>query len=220
MHSTYIFVCSDLHMGSEECKADIILQTLKSHTYDILLGVGDLAESDNLNEDQWKLLRYLQENREKIVYVDGNHDPRNQENIVNRTLDIPILDRYEFTLGGKKFVAMHGHQFDGYGYLFAWRAIDKLFSFVIKCLKKVHLVKKQIDYHHRQFSSQIARRAIKYAKKKGYDVIICGHTHHARRIKKGKVLYLNCGCFTESCSYITIDHAGNIGVHKIIPNTS
>ncbi len=46
---------------------------------------------------------------------------------------------------------------------------------------------------------------IRYAAKKGYDAVCCGHTHHPVASTAGPVSYFNSGCWTEKpCHYLTL----------------
>lgn len=59
----------------------------------------------------------------------------------------------------------------------------------------------------------VEKKAIEYARKRGYDIICCGHTHHAVINESGPVWYYNSGCWTERpCHYLTIEN-GTVQQH-------
>ena len=50
------------------------------------------------------------------------------------------------------------------------------------------------------FVSDFEKRISVAASKRKMDGVICGHIHHAESRKIGKIDYLNCGDWVESCT--------------------
>jgi len=72
------------------------------------------------------------------------------------------------------------------------------------------LLKKYTKIYLRE-SELIAEGAVKYGRKKGVDMVFCGHTHNAmhKYFSKHRIDYYNTGCWTEATpTYITIDKHG------------
>ena len=227
MNKTDVLIISDIHLGHASCNAGTLLEFLTNSSFGTLIILGDLFEiGGTISDEQFKILEYLRQMRDKIVYIDGNHDPRH-EVLVKEIIGVKPIRKYIWDMGGKRFCAMHGHQFDKFCFIFSLSLIDKLFSKLISFLKMIHFerfsLKRWIDYYHNKFSDHIAKKAIRYAKRRGFDVMICGHTHVplelTYRRRKRVIQYFNSGCLVENqCSYITIDKDGNVKLHSMTPN--
>ncbi len=153
------------------------------------------------------------------------HD-RKDTTLSKRILGIPARKKYEWTRGGKKFCAIHGDKLDVASFLFDEPLVDKVFYDFLWLFKKINFGGfNAVTWHdsfHDTFSESIAKKAMAYAKKKGIDVIICGHTHKPlyRNClgKNGKeVHYFNSGGWIKGLcsSYITIDEHGNVQLHEL-----
>ena len=59
------------------------------------------------------------------------------------------------------------------------------------------------------FIGEFETEMVKYARKKNYDGIICGHIHHAEIKQHDEITYMNDGDWCESCSALIEDHEGN-----------
>ena len=124
---------------------------------------------------------------------------------------------------GRRFCALHGHQFDKMCFIFSQPLIDKTFGYFTRFLKRVKfwgldLERRMNDFHIR-FSEKIALKVRKYAIRHGYDTIICGHTHvplYCLFEDKGKeIQYFNCGGWIGTLhTYLTIDHQGVVQLHS------
>lgn len=224
---THILIISDVHLGSQICNERILLETLKEYSYDILIIVGDLYEEGGvISDEQFEVIIYLRENKKRIIYIDGNHDPAEQS-LVSGILDVDVEKNFKWHIAGRKFCALHGHQFDRICFIFSEPLIDQIFLFLIKFLKRINIqgynIKKWLGCLHDKFSLHIAKKAKKYAKKHGVDVVICGHTHKPLHLvftdKTGTIDYYNCGGWIDDvCSFITIDENGKVELHSVATN--
>ena len=227
MENIHNMVISDVHLESEDCRPDLLLMVLENYFYDELIIDGDLREKGEIiNSKNLGVVEYLLENNKKIIYVDGNHDPAGKK-FVGKILGIKTLKKYRWKVNGKKFCAIHGHQFDRFLFIFSEPLIDKMISKLFLLAqkidqKKLHIAKWIDDFHNR-LSHNIAKKAIKYAKKHHIDVIICGHTHKPAHIidydekRRRTVEYFNCGDWTNGiCSFITISEDGKAELHLVM----
>jgi len=57
-----------------------------------------------------------------------------------------------------------------------------------------------------------------YAKKMGYEGVICGHIHKAESKVIDDVLYLNCGDWVENCSAVVETMEGKWKIIELQPN--
>lgn len=213
--TVYAVVISDVHDKRN------VLETLREYHYEKLIIVGDLYEEEQEIEEEF--IDYLRKNREKIVYIDGNHDP-SENNLVGKAICVEVVKEYKWKLSGKKFCAIHGHQFDKVCFIFSEPLIDKMFLYLVWALKIINIkglnVAKWVDYFHIKFSDHIAKKVRRYAIKHCSDTIICGHTHIPLHIVFGskngkKINYFNCGgCFGDLHTFLTIDENGTTELHS------
>ena len=131
MNKVHILIISDVHLGSKICNAGALLKILKGYLYQNLIIVGDLFEGDGIiSDEQFEIIEYLRKmlkNKNKIICVDGNHDPV-EKGLARKFIGIDVRKKYEWKMGGKKFCAIHGHQFDKFCFVFSEPLIDKIFS--------------------------------------------------------------------------------------------
>lgn len=113
---------SDVHLGSRECRASLLLDFLRRTRCDVLYLVGDIIDFESLRRDfYWPpshtdvLRAILQKSYEgtRVVYVPGNHDD------ALRAYDGAALGNVELssetihtTRAGKTLLVMHGDRFD------------------------------------------------------------------------------------------------------------
>ncbi|OGZ70738.1 MAG: hypothetical protein A3F47_00455 [Candidatus Staskawiczbacteria bacterium RIFCSPHIGHO2_12_FULL_38_11] len=221
-------IISDVHLRSERCNAKALLKMLKASSYKELIIVGDLSEKEGkFSDDQFRVVDYLFKNKEKVTCIYGNHD-RHDKTIVAGILGKRMLKEYEWPMGKKRCLAIHGHNLDWVHRIFEEPLIDKAFYDFLWLFKKINFAGfnavKWHDSLHDGFSDSVAQKAMKYAKKKGIDVIICGHTHKPlHRTCQGKngkeIHYFNSGGWIKGlcASYITIDEYGNVKLHSMAP---
>lgn len=223
-----IVIISDVHLGSASCAFKTLLKLLESLSYILLIINGDLFDgTDPIPNEQFPVIDYLSKNHHRIIYVKGNHDPF-KKGTIHHLLGIEVVKRHIIRLNGKKFCVTHGDQFDKgwHQHLFKSRIVDKTFVFLIKFLLRVNIfgysLKGFIHRHHEKCAQKPERRAAKYAVRRRFGEIICGHNHLAKkrefRFTKGRrVQYVNCGSFVKEhpCSYVTINVKGESTVHYI-----
>ena len=211
---------SDLHIGSIDCNAKVVLKVLKKYHFEKLIIVGDLSEGKKPNEEwQRRLVKYLKKYKEKIIYIEGNHDPAG--NHISKFIGIQAIKSYACTIGSKNIFAIHGHQFNDFGDNLSDHLIDWLICkimIIIKLieLKGINLGRIIIQLCAKLNALEVTRKAKEFANNNNYDTIICGHVHvpcHRifrvkRENKKKRIDYFNCGCFLDGiCTYlITYDN--------------
>lgn len=231
MYYTSVFI-SDVHLGLQNNILHKLLDFLKNNTFDNLIIVGDFI-------DGWKLRRkftwdaecnvliqkILKLNRKgvRVFYIYGNHDEFLEKYEGVCFGNIEIMERMNYNLGNKKYLIMHGHQFDGviskYKYLQFFGAY--LYDALIEVNYFYNKLRKLCNLEYWSFSSWIKKKTKEavqhvnsfecvladYAKKEGYDGIICGHIHTPKDQIIDNIHYLNIGDFLETGSLIV--HAEN-----------
>jgi UDP-2,3-diacylglucosamine pyrophosphatase LpxH len=208
-------VVSDVHLGSRVSRPDALRRVLKQHSFRRLILNGDIFDDMNihrLKRSDWRLLSTIRKlsrsgGNIEIIWVAGNHDL-----LLRPLADLigaRVCREYSWEHQGKRFLALHGHQFDSF---IQQRAlITGIATFLYSCAQRLDTS----DYRWSRFlkrrtktwlrnSHRVARRALEYAKRRHADVIICGHTHQPLRLQEDGVSYLNSGCWTDLYSYVAI----------------
>ena len=196
---------------------------LSQYTFKRLILLGDIFDNLNfgrLKKDHWNLLsniRKLSNPKRKIevVWVEGNHDEGLTE-IMSHLIGIKVYKEYLWNLSGKKFLAIHGHQFDRF--LNENVIISSIASFVYDTVQRWGSEKQTVARFLKskskgwlRLAKKVADGATEYGRHKKAKVVICGHTHQAGRFDypDKDIVYYNSGCWTDlPSSYLTINESG------------
>ncbi len=210
-------VISDIHLGSENCQAKQLVHFLEAvrrgplATRRLIIN-GDVFDSIDfrrLKKNHWNVLSELRKISDdvEVTWINGNHD--GPAEIVSHLLGVTCTDETVIESGGKKILFLHGHQFDEFisRYpIITWIA-DRIYHFLQR-IDKSHYFAKLAKRKSKTFLrclQKIEHDSIRYAIKKGYDAVCCGHTHHAIASTSGAVPYYNSGCWTEKpCHFLTL----------------
>ena len=216
-------IISDLHLGTDVSQPEKVLELLKSYSFQKLILLGDVFDSldfRDIPEKSLELIHHIGKiaRKKKVRWVVGNHD-QGLEKIFSPLFNSKIYETYEWKIGEKKCVAIHGHQFDRFlvdnaflSYL-ATEVYNLIQKFDGKDNTLSHFLKKKSKGWLR-LSDKVARSAIRFAKKRGADFVFCGHTHKALEKSSEGVRYFNSGCWTDfPADYITIE-GGDIELHQ------
>lgn len=244
LHYESVFV-SDLHLATRDCQAEPLNDFLKSITFKKLVLNGDIIDAWRIKQNKWvwfpthtkvvkSILKHAK-NGAEVIYITGNHDEFIRPYIeVSMTLGfIEIMNKYEYIgIDGKRYLVIHGDLFDGIGTIAPWLATlgDKAYDVILRInahfnwcrrcfgfgywsLSKYlkHKVKGAVDFIFK-FENNLAA----YAKKNGYDGVICGHIHHAEIRDIDGITYMNSGDWVESCSAL-VEHTD--GTWEIVYRT-
>ena len=232
-HYRSIFI-SDVHLGTRDCKANKLNDFLKHHTCDRLYLVGDIIDGWRMRQNRWRwrqshtnvVRRVLGHARRgtEVIYVAGNHDEFLR----------PMIP-YGFSFGrvavvnwadhrgadGRRYLVTHGDMFDGISRVAPWlgflgdRAYDIILAINTRYNQLCHRfgigyfsvsaylkrrVKRAVDYVF-----QFERNLTDYARRRGYDGVICGHIHTAEIRDIDGICYMNDGDWVESCTAL-VEH--------------
>jgi len=214
-------IVSDVHLGSEVSRAKDLLEVLRAHRFRRLILLGDIFSDLNfkrLKREHWELLSYIRKlsnprRSVEVVWVEGNHDS-GLSAVMSHLVGVEVLAEFDWEFGGKKYLAVHGHQFDRF------MVDSQLLSDITSSL---FLWIQKHDSRHQGFSRyldklntswlrmtpRVAAGALSLAASRKVDYIFCGHTHFALEREQDGIRYFNTGCWTQSpASYITVDRAG------------
>jgi UDP-2,3-diacylglucosamine pyrophosphatase LpxH len=213
---TETVIISDIHLGSDVCQAKKVREFLalveqgQIQTNEIIIN-GDLFDSwdfRKLRGSHWKILSQLRSmaKNKHIVWINGNHD--GPAEIISHLIGLDFVEEYRLKSGTKNILVLHGDIFDNFiaKYPILTKLADNAYRTIQKIDKSFYLARlaKRSSKTFLRCSEQIKERAKLYAKKKGADVVICGHTHVAIQSTDG-IEYHNSGCWTESpCHYLAI----------------
>ena len=215
---------SDVHLGTERCNTQKLLKFLKELKTKKLVMVGDIIDIYCMEKynTRWKrehtecvhALLDLCKKGTEVVYVLGNHEGAMRRYCTFEHKNFMMCDEYVHKdSAGNKYLCTHGDKHSefssgswkqlmfNWGYEFItpmsiW--LERFFRFsLVYSLKNSVRGKSYID----KYENDIIGYCIQQDKK--YDGIICGHIHSANIRKFGKMTYMCCGDFVDTCSAIT-----------------
>lgn len=223
-----IVVISDVHLGTYGCHAEELMVYLCSIEPKKLILNGDISDSWQSSKQYFpashlrvlKKILSMASNGTEVIYITGNHDEMLRKFSNTIIGNLSIQDKLVIELDGKKAWFFHGDVFDisirpvmwlaklgGYGYDLLLRLNRILNWFFIKIGKERHSLAKKIKNsgkNAKKYIDDFERTAIETALAKGYDYVICGHTHQPKKeifeTKNGQCTYLNSGDWVESLS--------------------
>ncbi|MFH0951067.1 MAG: metallophosphoesterase [bacterium] len=207
-------IVSDIHLGFHFSRAQDVLEVLKKFDFDQLILNGDIFDDLNFNRlsaEHWEVLSYLRQlsQSKNVIWIVGNHDGRSET--LSHLLGIEFTNRFIWWSHGKKFIAIHGHQFDRFMHEdFILSSIAEFFYFkIIRRLEsRARGFSRWIRRTNRSWqrnSEEVAKGAIRYARLRRAQFVFCGHTHMPWHKQSKKVQYFNSGCWIEyPAHYITI----------------
>lgn len=212
---THTLIISDFHLGTRVSRSDRIYEFLKDFKFKKLILLGDIFENLNFNhlkEKDWDLLALISEfsKNRKVKWIRGNHD-RDFSKFFQAFTGAKIYRYYKWHYKNKKYLAIHGHQFDNF--LVNNAAISLIATVIYNFIQMIDFPDKRISHFIKRkskgwlrVSTKVATRALLWAKLMQVDYIFCGHTHKAMQKRSRGVEYYNSGCWTDIPSnYITID---------------
>lgn len=234
MHQYKTIFVSDVHLGTKDCKAELLNNFLKNNTCEKLYLVGDIIDGWKVqrNKLRWKqshsnvLRRILGFSKRgtQVIYVAGNHDEFLRTFIPYGISlgNVTICNHIEHIgIDGKHYLVVHGDMFDGITRLHKWLSFlgDSAYDFVLNLNSKYNWIRHKMGFGYWSLSQYLkhkVKRAVdfmfqfekniaSYCKRKGYDGVICGHIHHAEIKDIDGVTYMNDGDWVESCTAL-VEH--------------
>jgi UDP-2,3-diacylglucosamine pyrophosphatase LpxH len=236
-HSYRTIWISDLHIGSTQCQADVLLDFLKRNESEKLYLVGDIIDFWALSKKVYwprehntiiqKILRKARHGTQ-VIYVPGNHDEniRDYDNYVFGDIVVKLSDIHT-TLQGKKFLIVHGDEYDTIAKYHKW--IAKLgsegYDLLLEINRLLRMVRRFFGIRSYfslaafvkfkvknavQFMSDYEKSIVSTLNNQQLDGVICGHIHHAEMKEIAGFVYANTGDFVESCTAIVEHHDGSL----------
>lgn len=235
----YKTICiSDLHLGSKDCQAALLLDFLKHNQAENLFLLGDIIDGWKIQQKKWKwdqthtnVIRKILSHAKKgtnVHYIVGNHDE-----FLRTTLGlglsfglVEIHNYYEYkALNGKKYLLIHGDLFDGILKYHRWISFlgDYLYEVILSLNTQFNWIRRKFGFGYWSLSKYLKltvksavsyivsfeENMIEYCRRKGFDGVICGHIHNAEIRTINNIEYMNDGDFVESCTALVEDFDGN-----------
>jgi UDP-2,3-diacylglucosamine pyrophosphatase LpxH len=237
---------SDLHLGSRSAQTDALLDLLRRVDADTIYLVGDIIDfwkirrgvhwPQSHNDVIQKLLRKARKGT-RLVYIPGNHDEAIRQYAGSSFGGIEIVrNARHVAADGRQYLVMHGDEFDLVIRNAKWLAWlgDIGYELAMSANTPVNWARKRLGLRYWSLSAFLklrVKQAVNFigafeaalaseAGSGGYDGVICGHIHHAADRRIGRIHYLNCGDWVESCTAIVEDDAGRhsiVRAHHLIP---
>jgi UDP-2,3-diacylglucosamine pyrophosphatase LpxH len=142
----------------------------------------------------------------EIVWIRGNHD--GEAETISHLIGLDFKNEYLLSSGDKKFICLHGDQFDDF--IYKYPNTTKVADFIYRLIQKIdkrflpQFIKQRSKIYLRS-TEHIMSKSREYALLKEVDGICVGHTHNATLDKNHTVLYANSGCWTEkNCTYLSV----------------
>jgi UDP-2,3-diacylglucosamine pyrophosphatase LpxH len=214
-------IISDLHLGSELSRAEEAHCLLRRRLFRRLILLGDIFCDLNfrrLRRSHWELLAYIRrlsnpKRNVEVVWVEGNHD-RGLTDVMSHLVGVQVYQEYLWNFAGKRYLAIHGHQFDRF--LVNNAALSAIGEFLHLQIQKLGSERKNLArFLDRQnstwlrLSPKVAAGALAHAKVRNAEVVFCGHTHQPMKAENDGILYFNSGCWTgDESTYIAVDRSG------------
>ncbi|MGL4439191.1 MAG: UDP-2,3-diacylglucosamine diphosphatase [Bosea sp. (in: a-proteobacteria)] len=220
-----IFI-SDVHLGTRTAQVDALLDFLKFAEADVIYLVGDIIDGWRLKKSWYwpqshndlvqKLLRKARKGC-RIVFVPGNHDEFLRDFLESPVGGVEIADRIIHEgLDGKRYLVIHGDQFDAVVMHAKWLAFvgDWAYEIALFMNGRINFVRRRLGLTYWSFSAwakHSVKKAVNFigafeetlageARRQSADGVICGHIHHAAIRDIGGIVYMNCGDWVESAT--------------------
>jgi UDP-2,3-diacylglucosamine pyrophosphatase LpxH len=223
---------SDVHLGTPGCKAELLLDFLKSIECETLYLVGDIVDGWQLKKGWYWPARHndivrcwlkMAKYGTRVIYVPGNHDELFRDYAGLNFGGIEVQHQcVHLTADGRTLLVLHGDEFDGVVLCARWLALlgDQAYTLLLKLNGTINRVRRMMGKPYWSLSALLKRRvknAVEFvsnfehavaqaAHERGADGVVCGHIHTAEVRQIGTVTYYNDGDWVESCTAL-VEHA-------------
>ena len=229
---------SDVHLGFPGCSANFLLDFLRNVECEKIYLVGDIIDFLYMQKKMYwpqehnDVIRTLlgkAKHGTQVIYVPGNHDEVLRGH--NDTVFGNVLIKDEIihtTADGKRFLVLHGDQFDSVVKYSRLMAIvgSNLYEGLLNANRLVNYIRSGLGLPYWSLATALKHKvkgAVNYisnfesavsqmAKQKKVDGMICGHIHRPEIRNIDDVLYCNCGDWVESCTALIENQDGSLEI--------
>jgi UDP-2,3-diacylglucosamine pyrophosphatase LpxH len=227
---------SDVHLGTTVARAAELLDFLDTVTAENIYLTGDIIDIERirakpafpaLHRDVVTRLIRLAAARSRVVYVPGNHDREMREYAGHSICGIEVRQETEhLTAAGERLLVIHGdcldpavrrgtnlEQFGAAAYRWLVEA-DVTINRLRQRLGRDELpiatrIKLRLKSAH-EYIARFEEAAARYALKRGFDGIVCGHIHRPAIRDIAGVRYANDGDWVEHRTAVAEDWDGQL----------
>jgi UDP-2,3-diacylglucosamine pyrophosphatase LpxH/glycosyltransferase involved in cell wall biosynthesis len=228
---------SDIHLGTQDSKADEVVEFLTHIRCGKLVLNGDIIDGWALKRGgRWtsrhsrvirKVIKMTEHDDTKVIYLRGNHDE-----ILDRFLPMAFggirltKEHVHTTPQGKRYLVVHGDGFDSVSTNHKWLASLGAvgYDFLLKVNRVYNHYRAWRGKEYFSLSKRVKARvksAVSFvdryedllqelARHRKCDGIICGHIHTPEDKQVGAIHYLNSGDWVESLTAIIEHHDGRM----------
>ncbi|MBX9726063.1 MAG: UDP-2,3-diacylglucosamine diphosphatase [Rickettsiales bacterium] len=229
---------SDTHLGTRGCKADLLLDFLRSTESDKLYLVGDIIDGWRLKKNWYwpqahstlvqKVLRKSRKGTE-VIFIPGNHDEFLRDFINLEFGSIIIKDHDVHTLiDGRRLLVIHGDIYDVVLHHARWLVTigDSAYVMALRFNTWLNHWRQRFGLPYWSLSALLKNKVkkavsiigdfeqflVEAARRHGTDGVVCGHIHHAQMKQVGNILYCNDGDWVESCTALVEHYDGTLEI--------
>ncbi len=229
---------SDVHLGTRSAQAIELLEFLRCIETETLFLVGDIIDfwkvrrgphwPQSHNDVLQKILRKARKGT-RVVFIPGNHDDGIRDVCGMDFGGIEVRrDAIHETAQGKKYLVLHGDEFDIVIRYARWLAFlgDRSYEVALALNTPLNWLRGLLGLEFWSLSNFLKQRvksAVNFigefeaalaaeARRRGADGLICGHIHHANSRDINGIHYLNSGDWVESCTAIAEHHDGTFEI--------
>ena len=237
MNTYRTIAISDIHLGTRDCKAELLNHFLKHNSCDTLYLVGDIIDAWRIQQNKWRwkqthtnVVRNVLSHAKRgtrVVYVAGNHDeflrPLIPYDIGFGMVEIVNQTEHQ-GVDGKRYLVVHGDMFDGITRLAPWLAFlgDTAYDVILRLNSRFNWLRHRMGFGYWSLSNFLKQRVKKavdfvfkveenlanYCKKRGFDGVIFGHTHTPVIKEIYGITLMNDGDWVENCTALVEHHDG------------
>jgi len=231
-------ILSDVHLGTEHCKAAEAVHFLKHVRCERLILNGDIIDGWRLTRSgRWqkehtrfirRVLSLVQKRDVEVVYLRGNHDDFLARLMPMRLDLLSLAEDHILETPRGRYLVLHGDVFDGVvknmvflahlgdaGYALLLR-LNRAYNWFRRLRgKEYYSLSKAIKARVKQavsFVGKFERQITGLARERGCIGVICGHIHTPADKHIDGVHYLNSGDWVESLTAIVEHHDGRFEV--------
>jgi UDP-2,3-diacylglucosamine pyrophosphatase LpxH len=230
-----IFI-SDVHLGTENCKAKEVLHFLKNTRCERLVLNGDIIDGWQLNRGgSWNkthtkfmrlILKRIEKDKLDVVYLRGNHDDILSRFLPMRFGTLSIVEEFVHQTPRGDYLVLHGDIFDTItkNFVFLAHLGDWGYQLLMSLNrwynkyrswrgKEYYSLSKAIKAKVKQavnFVSSFEEKLAKLTAAKQCTGVICGHIHTPADKRMGSIHYLNSGDWVESLSAVVENNQGDL----------
>jgi UDP-2,3-diacylglucosamine pyrophosphatase LpxH len=229
---------SDVHLGTRGCKAEMLVDFLRSIETETLYLVGDIVDGWRLRKgwywpprhnDVVRCVLKKAKHGTRVVYVPGNHDEAFRDYVGLNLGGIELVhEAMHVTADGRRLLILHGDEFDGVVLYAKWLAFlgDSAYVLLLKLNRILNWVRRKRGLPYWSLSGHLKRKvknAVQFissfeevvaheANDRGAHGVVCGHIHSAEIRQIGDVTYYNDGDWVESCTALVEQPDGRMEI--------